>query len=102
MRLLLLLILIGAGAYYTVPARDAHEQAARAFLEAHEPSDSQSGFTLETFASYVKGMFAGQGRYENFIVFSKYSVDMPGASYLECYGAFTLVRCQEAAPPPAP
>ena len=40
-------------------------------------------------------MAAGQGRYESFFVASKYTVDMPGAAYLECYGAFTLVQCRK-------
>lgn len=100
MRLLLLLILIGAAAYLTVPTRAAHEEAARAFLQGHEPGQEQAddGLSLEDVIGYAKGMFAGQGRYENFYVVSKYSVDMPGASYLECYGAFTMVRCSEVAP----
>lgn len=100
MRLLLLLIVIGAAAYFTVPTRAAHEEAARAFLEAQAqiPAEArqQQGFSLDSVVDYVTGMFAGQGRYENFYVMSKYSVDMPGASYLECYGAFTLVRCSDA------
>jgi hypothetical protein len=99
MRLLLLLIVIGAAAYLTVPARAAHEEAARVFLQGNQSSErTDDGLSLDDVIGYAKGMFAGQGRYENFYVLSKYSVDMPGAAYLECYGAFTVVRCSEVAP----
>lgn len=98
MRLLLLLLLVGAGAYFTVPTRDAHEQAARAFLQGYEPGEADQGLSLEQIAGYVKGMFAGEGRYENWVLVSKYSADLPGATYLECYGAFTVVRCSEVVP----
>lgn len=98
MRLLLLLLLAAAAASLTVPSRDAHEEAARAFLQDYQPQNSGAGFSLEQIAGYVKGMFAGRGRYENWYVASKYSVDLPGAAYLECYGAFTIVRCSEVSP----
>jgi hypothetical protein len=99
LRLLLLLFLAGAAAYFTVPPREAHEEAARAFLQGHEPGEeADGGFSLDDLVGYAKGMFAGQGRYESFYVVSKYSIDMPGSSYLECYGAFTVVRCSEVAP----
>jgi hypothetical protein len=99
MRSLLFLLLIGAGAYFTVPTREAHEDAARAFLQGYEPGETQDqGLSLEQIAGYVKGMFAGEGRYENWVLLSKYSADLPGATYLECYGAFTIVRCSEVAP----
>jgi hypothetical protein len=102
-RLLLLLILAGVGAYFTAPTREAHEEAARAFLDARGEAAQQSqGLSLQTMINYVQGMMAGQGRYENYYLLSKYSVDLPGADYLECYGAFTLVRCSVAggdAPP---
>lgn len=97
MRLLFLLLLAGVAAYFTVPTREAHETAARAFLQGYEQGE-QPGLSLEAVTGYVKGMFAGQGRYETWYVVSKYSVDLPGASYLECYGAFTLVQCNEVAP----
>jgi hypothetical protein len=100
MRLLLLLIVVGVAAYFTVPERAAHEEAARAYLQGFEAGERApgAGVSLETIAGYVKGMFAGRGRYENFYLFSKYSVDMPGAAYLECYGAFTIVRCNAVEP----
>lgn len=97
MRLLLLLILAGVGAYFTVPTREAHEEAARAFLDARGEAAQQSqGLSLQTVINYVQGMMAGEGRYESYYLLSKYSVDLPGAEYLECYGAFTVVRCSVA------
>lgn len=103
MRILLLLLLAGVGAYFTVPAQSAHEAAARAYLEGGtpgEPAANGGGITLESVVAHAKGMLAGQGRYENYYLVSKYTVDMPGAAYLECYGAFTLVKCQEAGATP--
>jgi len=102
MRLLLLLIVIGVGAYFTWPTREAHEQAGRAALEApSDPAEEVGGLTLDDVVGYVKGMVAGEGRYDTYYLFSRYTVDMPGAAYLECYGAFTLVHCSEVAPGPA-
>ncbi len=100
MRLLLLLILAGVGAYFTVPAREAHEDAARAFLEGRAPGEAQSegGITLDSVIGYVRGMLAGEGKYENFYLASKFTLDTPGAAYVECWGAFTLVQCQEVTP----
>lgn len=97
MRLLLLLIVAGVAAYFTVPTQAAHEAAARAFLQSYHPSEGPSdGPSLDDVVGFVQGFVAGQGRYETFYVVSKYSVDMPGSDYLECYGAFTVVRCQVA------
>lgn len=109
MRILLLLLLAGAAAYFTVPTRAVHEEAARVFLEARAQEQTGAieqqlpGVSLDGVVDFVTGMVAGEGRYESFYVVSKYTVDMPGSAYLECYGAFTLVRCSEAgsAPPAA-
>lgn len=100
MRLLLLLILAGVGAYFTVPAQAAHEEAARAFLEGREPGEArgEGGITLDSVIGYVKGMLAGKGAYENYYLVSKYTLDTPGAAYVECWGAFTLVQCREVTP----
>jgi hypothetical protein len=100
MRLLLLLLLVGVGAYFTVPTREAHEAAARAFMEAETQGQTDAvqqntGISLDSVVDFVTGMVAGQGRYETFYLASKYSIDMPGAAYLECYGAFTLVQCRK-------
>ncbi len=100
MRILLLLILAGVAAYFTVPAREAHEEAARAFLEGRAPGEArgEGGITLDSVIGYVKGMLAGEGRYENYYLASKFTLDTPGAAYVECWGAFTWVKCQEVTP----
>ncbi|ANP45223.1 hypothetical protein [Candidatus Viadribacter manganicus] len=99
MRLLLLLIIIGAAAYFTVPVRDAHEEAAQAFLQTQTQEETgevqaQTGISLDGVVDFVTGMMAGQGRYETLYLASKYTLDMPGAAYLECWGAFTIVQCR--------
>jgi hypothetical protein len=96
--LLLLLLLIGAGAYFTVPNEAAQREAAQAFLQGRAPGEAQEGLTLESMVGYVKGMLAGEGRYENFYLASKYTMNLPGASYVECWGGFTLVQCREIPP----
>lgn len=98
MRFLLLLILIGVGAYFTAPTEAAQREAAQAFLQGREPGEESQGFSLENMVGYVKGMLAGEGRYENYYLLSKYTMDLPGSAYVECYGAFTMVRCEEIEP----
>lgn len=100
MRILLLLILAGVGAYFTVPARDAHEAALQAFMsaQAHENTEAvkqQTGISLDSIVDFATGMIAGQGRYENYVLASKFTVDAPGSAYIECWGAFTLVQCRQ-------
>jgi hypothetical protein len=97
-RLLLLLVIAGVAAYFTNPAQDKHDAAARAAIEASAKDAGAHGNVLDEAAGYVKGAFAGNGRYENYYVASKYSLDMPGSSYVECYGAFTVVKCSVVKP----
>ena len=64
MRLLLLLILAGVGAYFTVPTQAQHEEAARAFLEARAGAPAAEGaepapFSLDSVVDFVTGMVAG-------------------------------------------
>jgi hypothetical protein len=96
MRLLLLLLLAGIAAYVTVPTQAQQAAAAQAALQAYHPDQAapQSGFSLDDIVGYAKGVMAGQGSYQNYYVASRYTVDMPGPDYLECYGAFTMVKCQ--------
>ncbi|MBK6702435.1 MAG: hypothetical protein IPG56_00795 [Caulobacteraceae bacterium] len=55
---------------------------------------AQSGISLDSVVDFVTGFVAGQGRYDNYYVASKFTVDMPGAAYVECWGAFTQVQCR--------
>jgi hypothetical protein len=100
MRLLLLLIIAGVAAYYTNPTREAHEAKARVALQSYQPSAAaaQGGDLVQNAISFVTGMAAGQGRYESYYLFSKYTLDMPGVQYLECYGAYTVVSCRVVEP----
>jgi hypothetical protein len=100
LRLLLLLILAGAGAYFTVPARDAHEAAARALMQADAQDETQrmqqqTGVSLDSIVDFATGFIAGQGRYENYYLASKFTADLPGAAYVECWGVYTFVQCRK-------
>jgi hypothetical protein len=100
MRLLLLLLIAGIGAYFTVPPRTVHEEAARTFMQAAAREDTaevqqQTGISLDGVIDFATGFMAGRGRYENYLVASKFTVDAPGAAYVECWGAFTLVQCRQ-------
>jgi hypothetical protein len=100
MRLLLLLIIAGVGAYFTTPTRAAHEEALRSFMEAQTQENTeavrqQTGISLDSIVDFAAGMIAGQGRYENYGVASKFTVDAPGSAYVECWGAFTFVQCRQ-------
>jgi hypothetical protein len=101
MRLLLILIIAAVAAYYTNPPRSKFEAEARAEIQAqaaiarNDPQAARPGaVSLDDIVGYVRGMIAGQGSYENYYVAGRYTIDMPGPDYLECYGAFTLVKCQ--------
>ncbi len=100
MRLLLLLIVAGIAAYFTVPAREAHETAARAFMSANAQQQTdevklKTGISLDSIVDFATGFVAGQGRYESYYLASKFTADLPGAAYVECWGAFTLVQCRQ-------
>lgn len=100
MRLLLLLLIAAVAAYYTNPPREKFETEARAELQAQAEisrqagQDPNHGFSFDDAIAWIHGMMAGQGSYENYYVGGKYTVDIPGQNYLECYGAFTVVKCQ--------
>jgi hypothetical protein len=94
MRLLMVLLIAAVAAYFTVPTRAQHEAQARAAMQAYHPGAEAEHFSLDDVVGYAKGMFAGQGSYQNYYVASRYTADMPGPEYVECYGAFTIVRCQ--------
>lgn len=98
LRLLFLAFMAGVAAYFTVPDRAAHEAKASELLESYEPPVNGAGLSLDDIVGYVRGMMVGQGRYESRMLYSKYSVDLPGASYVECLGAFMLVRCEVREP----
>jgi len=97
-RFLFLLVGIGVVAYLTNPAQSAFEAKAEPLVKGAAVVESPEASLIDKAEAYVKGMLAGEGRYENFFLASKYTVDMPGADYVECYGAFTLIQCSVATP----
>lgn len=101
MRLLLLLLLAAVAAYYTNPTRAVHEGRAREVLSSYHPGATvtDSKVTFEDVTSFVRGMIAGnEGRYENYYLASKYTLDIPGPAYVECWGAFTMTGCEVVEP----
>jgi hypothetical protein len=94
MRLLLLLLILGVVGYFTVPTRAQHEAAARTAMQNYHPTGEAEHFSLDDVAGYAKGLFAGGGSYQSYYVASRYTMDMPGPEYVECYGAYTIVQCQ--------
>ena len=94
MRILLVLLIAAVAAYFTVPTRAQHEAEARTTIQNYHPGAEAQHFSLDDVVGYAKGMFAGQGSYLSYYIASRYTLDMPGPEYVECYGAFTIVKCQ--------
>ena len=94
MRILLVLLIAAVAAYFTVPTRAQHEAEARTTIQNYRPGAEAQHFSLDDVVGYAKGMFAGQGSYQSYYIASRYTLDMPGPEYVECYGAFTIVKCQ--------
>jgi hypothetical protein len=101
-RLLFLLIIAGVAAYFTNPPQERFEAEARALAEQGATLDDGQGITIDDIVGYAKGMMAGDGRYENLYLLGRYSVDLPGDEYIECFGAYTLVNCRVIEPGAAP
>jgi hypothetical protein len=93
-RLLALILIAAAGAYFTTPSRARCEAEARAAIENYHPGPEAQHFSLDDVVGYARGMLAGRGDYQNYYLASHYLLDMPGPEYVECFGAFTVVRCQ--------
>ncbi len=93
--LFLLVILVGVAAYFTKPDRAAHETAARAALEetAH---NAAAGFDLSELVNAGAAAISG-GRYEDYYLFSKYTVKVGETPFLTCIGALTQVGCSTEA-----
>jgi hypothetical protein len=98
-RLLAIIILLGVVAFYTKPGPEAHETKARAVAEApRNPEAEGAGAVLDEVVGFAKGLFAGEGRYEDFYLASHYTADLPGSDYVECWGAFAYVHCSVVEP----
>lgn len=87
--ILLLLIIAGVAGYFTRPEEPAMREAANAVLR--DPGNLTEG--LESIGATV----AGDRVYSNYYVASKYSVALDGRTLVDCWGAFTQVKCDRAA-----
>jgi hypothetical protein len=99
-RLLILLVVVGAAAYFTNPTADAHRAKANEVLRAQADAAADNldlGGLIETGAASL----AQQGAYQTFYVGSKYTLEAGGQPYVECYGAFTQVMCNRVDSGPA-
>lgn len=94
--LLLLLVLAGIAGYFTKPTEAQHRDAARATLEQlqHEAiSNMDIGGLVESSVA----RFGDEGRFQDYYVASRYTVEVSERPVADCWGAFTQVRCTPAA-----
>lgn len=104
--LILLIIVAGIAGYFTKPneaaMRDAAQQALAAKREAAVSNMDLGGM----ISAGAAGVF-GAGVYEDWVVAAHYGVTLNDDPYVDCYGAFTQIRCMldphggEAQDPPA-
>lgn len=92
-RLILLLVIIAAvAAYFTKPDAAAHRAAAEQALETAQ-SQAAADVNLGEMLSLGVASLMQSGVYEDFYLASKYSVRVREQPFIECWGAFTQVRC---------
>jgi hypothetical protein len=86
LRLILLLIVIaGVAGFFTRPDEAAMRAAADAVLD--EPQNISEG--LESIGAAI----AGERAYDNYYVAARYTITLDGDPVVQCWGAFTQVRC---------
>lgn len=86
LRLLLVLIVIaGVAGFFTRPDEAAMRQAAEAVL--NDPQNITEG--LESLGASL----AGERSYDNYYVAARYSVELDNSPVVQCWGAFTQVKC---------
>lgn len=86
LRLVLLLIIVAAvGGYFTRPDEATMRHSADAVLS--DPANLSQG--LESIGATV----AGDRAYDNYYVASKYTVSLDSNPVVQCWGAFTQVKC---------
>lgn len=94
LRALLLLIVVAAvAAYFTRPGEPAMREAASAML--NDPQNMSQGFES------IGAALAGDRRFDNYFLASKYTVALGERPLLECWGAFTQVQCSRRGEPGA-
>lgn len=86
LRLILLLIIIaGVAGFFTRPDEAAMREAADVVL--NEPQNVSEG--LESIGAAI----AGDRAYDNYYVAARYTVALDGDPVVQCWGAFTQVKC---------
>lgn len=83
--LFLLIIIAGVAGYFTRPDEPKLRAAAETVL--NDPA------TLEQFGDMVGAALAGQRRFDDYFVATKYTVTIGEDPAVECWGAFTLANC---------
>ncbi|HVY84998.1 MAG TPA: hypothetical protein VG943_07685 [Caulobacterales bacterium] len=85
-RLILVLLVIAAVAgYFTRPTEDAMRSAANEVLG--NPQNVSQGL------QGLGATLAGDRHYDNYYVAAKYTVSLDDKPVVECWGAFTQVKC---------
>jgi hypothetical protein len=83
--IIIILILAGVGGFFTRPEEAVMRTAADAVL--NDPGSFSEG--LESLGATL----AGERAYSNYYVAAKYDVSLDGTPVVNCWGAFTQVRC---------
>jgi hypothetical protein len=92
-RLILLLVIIAAvAAYFTKPDAAAHRAAAEATMQAAQ-NEAASDVNLGDMLELGVASLMQSGVYEDMYLASKYTVRVREQPFIECWGAFTQVRC---------
>jgi hypothetical protein len=90
LRLVLLLIIIaGVAGYFTRPDEAKMREGAEA--ELSNPQNIEQGF--ESLGAAV----AGDRAYDNYYVAARYTVALNNEPVVQCWGAFTQVKCDRVA-----
>ena len=87
--LLLIIIVIGAGGYFTRP--DEARMRAAANVVLNNPSTVSQG------VQGVGATIAGDRAYDNYFVASHYAIKLDNKVLVGCWGAFTLTKCERRA-----
>jgi len=97
LRLVLLLIIVaGVAGYFTRPEEAAMREAANAVL-SQSAENAAENLDLPNLAENAATQLAGDRAYTNYYVAAKYDVSLDGQPVVNCWGAFTQVKCDRAA-----
>lgn len=94
LRLIGLLVVVAAAAYFTNPSADTHRAAANEVLHAQADAAADNidlGGLIETGVASL----TQQGQYQSYYVASEYTLETGGHPYIDCWGAFTKVMCRK-------